>query len=732
MPTEYRRIDGTGNNPLHDAWGAAGGAFLRRSGYHYADGVAAPAGADRPNPRAVSNEIFAQAGAVANEAGASNFLWVWGQFLDHDLDLARLQAGPGAERAPIAVPRGDPALDPFGTGAATIPLTRDAAAPGTGTGPGNPREHVNELTAWIDASMVYGSDAARAAALRAPDGTLLVSAGDMMPFNAAGMPNGNLPAGGPPAAALFLAGDVRANENPALAALHTVFVREHNRLVGELRARHPDWSAEKLYQEAKAFVEAEIQHITYDEFLPLLIGRDALPAYRGYDAAVHPGIDNLFAAALFRLGHTLLSPAIPRLGDDGQPAPGGAIALRDAFFRADLLADSRDLADILRGLAGSGAQALDGKVIDDVRNFLFGPPGAGGMDLVAINIQRGREHGLADYNTARAAYGLAKVASFAEITGDAVLAARLEALYGSVDKVDVFVGALVETDAPGAMVGPLLQAVLADQFARLRDGDRFWYENRFAADDLAAIKATTLGDIVARAGGIEHLQRDLFREYARQGGGDGHDELWGEDGRDLMAGGKGDDSLAGGGGDDQLHGDAGLDELFGGAGNDRLEGGDGHDYVEGGAGNDAIDGGAGDDELYGQRGDDAILAGDGGDLAWGGAGNDAIDGGAGDDEIWGGAGRDRLDGGAGDDTLAGGRGADTFVVGAPGGVDTIVDFDAGRGDRLDLSALGLAPERVLLRQDGADTVVTFAGQAGAVVLEGVDAATINVAQHFLL
>src|SRR5207237_1083506 len=166
---------------------------------------------------------------------------------------------------------------------------RSTYDPATGTVPGNPRQQTNALTAWVDGSVVYGSDPARAAALRTyVGGRLKTSAGDLLPFNTDGLPNAN-DAHLFPDDQLFLAGDVRANENVELTSLQTLFVREHNRLAAGLAARNPDFGDEQLYQRAREMVGAEIQEITYNEFLPALLGNGALPPYTGYNPLVNPG-----------------------------------------------------------------------------------------------------------------------------------------------------------------------------------------------------------------------------------------------------------------------------------------------------------------------------------------------------------------------------------------------------------------------------------------------------------
>ena len=150
-------------------------------------------------------------------------------------------------------------------------------------------------------------------------------------------------------------------------------------------------------------------------------------------------------------------------------------------------------------------------IVDGVRNFLFGPPGAGGFDLASLNIQRGRDHGLADYNATRAAYGLPRATSFDQITSDDEIADALEALYGSVDNVDLWVGALAENHLEGSSVGPLVSAIVSDQFQRIRDGDRFWYQNQFTGEQLEDLNELHLSDVIKRNTQITNLQSDVFR-----------------------------------------------------------------------------------------------------------------------------------------------------------------------------------------------------------------------------
>ena len=752
-PFEFRSIDGTGNNLTEDLWGSSGSLFLRKVQSSYGDDVASMGGEDRPSAREISNAVMAQDGPILSALGTSDVFWLWGQFLDHDIDLTAGHEAGAEEHEPIAVPTGDPHFDPFNTGTQEISFTRSGYDAATGTDSDNPREQVNEITAFIDASMVYGSDDARAAALRDAGGKLKTSAGDMLPFDDGSFPNAGGPGG-------FLAGDVRANENVALSSMHTLFVREHNRLVDELAAEHPDYDDERLYQEAKALVEAKIQVITVKEFLPLLLGENPLGDYEGYKPDVDPSIANIFATAAYRVGHTMLSSTILRMDEKGNESADGHLALRDAFFRPDRLLTEGGIDPILRGVAANISQEIDTRLVDDVRNFLFGPPGSGGFDLGSLNIQRGRDHGLPSYNEAREAYGLAKVTSFAEITSDTEIADGLAEVYDTVDDIDVFVGGLAEDHVEGAVVGALFHAVLTDQFTRLRDGDRFWYENRYDGEQLEALEATKLSDIILANTGIEAIQDYVMLAYNRIGGthgndrmtgtwdrdlmmgGDGRDKLWGEESDDQIHGGRGRDMAFGGDGDDKVMGEEGRDWLFGNDGNDWIlggkgrdvaVGGDGKDHIEGGDGGDWGYGGDGDDHMEGGNGWDRLFGGDdndwilgeaGRDMAMGGRGNDHLEGGAGrdwlyggrdDDLLEGGWDADRMKGGSGDDTMIGGHGRD-FMMGGRGEDsyiyesildfgDVILDFNPFQ-DILDLRPISeTADVEVSLTRRGTSTFV---------------------------
>lgn len=497
---EPRSVDGTGNNLVEVELGSVGQQLMRVADSQYADGISTPAGADRPSARVISNALAAQDDATASDRQLSAFIYAWGQFIDHDIDLTEPPENDGVAFA-IEVPAGDAYFDPDGTGIQVINLTRSRFDESTGTTTTNPRDQINQTTAWIDGSVVYGSDQATADSLRTFTGGMLqTSEGELPPTDA----DGN-----------FIAGDVRANENVELTAMHALFIREHNWWAEQISRQNPDLNDEEIYQQARAIVIAEIQAITFNEFLPALLGDDAIAAYRGYDPMIDPSIANEFSTAGFRM-HTLINDDVEFFGNDGRAA-SEEIELAEAFFNPALLRENG--ADtILKYLASTQSQEFDTQIVGSLRNFLFGEPGQGGFDLASLNIQRGRDHGLADYNAVREAYGLAPVESFAQIGSNLETQQSLEELYGNVDNIDLWVGALAEDHLPGSSVGELTQAIVADQFERLRDGDRFWYQNIFSDRALRTIESTSLADIIARNTAIDNLQENVFFMFAEVSG----------------------------------------------------------------------------------------------------------------------------------------------------------------------------------------------------------------------
>ena len=514
--TAHRSIDGTGNNEANPTWGSAERPLIRIAPLAYEDGYASPSGSDRPNPRLISITICQQNGPIPAARNTSDFLWAFGVFVNHDIDIT--EGGSPVVALNIPVPKGDPYFDPAATGTQEIPFNRGKTVAGTGTGVDNPTLLDNSDTAFLDLSTVYGSDPDRAAWLRTHVGGKLKTTshplGALLPFNDGTQFNlGNFedPDYGTD---LFLAGDVRCNVSAFLATMHTLWLRNHNWWAERFAAENPDLTDEELYQLARKRNIAELQNVALYQWLPALPGANAVPAYAGYDPEVDATAAVEFTTVVLRaVGHTLLPTEILRVDENGRTIPQGNVLLRDSFFdNAPIVVQSAGIDPILRGLAAKRCQESDHYFVDDIHHFLFTLPGAGGRDLIALNIQRGRDFGIPDYNTVREAYGLARKTSFSEITPNRTLAALLEAVYGDVDNLDPFIGAVCENHYLNGSVGELVHVGMLEQLLRARDGDRFWFESpgAFSSAELAEIRATKLSDVIKRNTAIINIQSDVF------------------------------------------------------------------------------------------------------------------------------------------------------------------------------------------------------------------------------
>ncbi len=508
----FRTIDGTCNNtsdPTRCDWGATNIPVFREipAVYGQPDPLNSLNGQGRPNPRDISNRICNQPYDIRSSINLTSMMFTWGQFLDHDIDISP----EGEEDASIPVP----ANDPIFTG--VIPFHRSAVFPGTGAN-GIPREQENLITSWVDASNVYGSDNARATWLRTfQNGKLKTSAGNLLPFNTtdgefASPIDANAPSmagdtdftGNP--TKVFVAGDLRANEQSGLVSMHTLFLREHNRICDQLVAQGIT-NDETIYQTAREQVIATIQLITYYEFLPALGINISSDFTDTYDPTVRPDIMNVFSTAAYRLGHTMVSSSIPLIDENCNPVGNGSITLVEAFFNPSIIT-TYGIEPVLKGLSEQNQQEIDVRIIDNLRNFLFG-----NLDLATFNIQRGRDHGLPDYNTVRFHFTGTTANSFSDITSDPVFRDSLESVYGTTDDVDLWVGLLAEDHLFNSAVGATLHAILAEQFTRIRDGDFYFFTRNPQFTTLPFISENRLRNVINRNTTLSYPDLAEFSYY---------------------------------------------------------------------------------------------------------------------------------------------------------------------------------------------------------------------------
>ncbi|CAF99300.1 unnamed protein product, partial [Tetraodon nigroviridis] len=528
------------------------------------DGISQPKGFNNatvnnfllPLVRQVSNNILSTTDdGVVNDPQFTHMVTLFGQWNDHDLtftpfspSIRSFSNGVNCDESceqtepciPIPIPRGDPR---FTNGPDNcIPAFRSAPVCGTGFsaynfgGEPNRREQINALTAFLDLSQVYGSEEKLALNLRnlTNDGGLLRvntefkdNGRDLLPFhplqvnmcatrkritndtNAREVP-------------CFIAGDVRVDENIALTSIHTLFVREHNRLARELKRLNPQWDSETLYQETRKIMGAYTQVFVFQDYLPHIVGTEAmrrqLGRYPGYNPNVDPSISNVFATAAYRFAHLAIQPMLSRLDANyRENSQFPSVSLFKAFFTPWRVIFEGGIDPLLRGLIGRPAKlnTQDHMLVNALREKLFQFVQHVALDLGSLNMQRGRDHALPGYNAWRRFCGLSQPRNQQELAlvlNNTDLARRLLQLYGTPDNIDVWLGGVAEPFVRDGRVGPLFACLIATQFQRIRQGDRLWYENPgvFSSSQRSALSRASLSRIICDNTGITSVPQKAF------------------------------------------------------------------------------------------------------------------------------------------------------------------------------------------------------------------------------
>nr|AKR04374.1 peroxidasin [Chilo suppressalis] len=548
---KYRSIDGSCNNFEHPTWGASLTGFRRILFAVYENGFSQPIGWNKdkeyngftlPPARLISTEIISTT-EISQDEVLTHMVMQWGQWLDHDLDHAlpsvssqtwdgvdcKKTCDYAAPCFPIDVPPNDPRV----TNRRCIDFIRTSAVCGSGItsvlfSKLQPREQINQLTSFIDASQVYGFEQTVAEDLRdLTNDNGLLRVGATFPGKKPLLPTTGVNAMDcrrnldESTRSCFVAGDIRANEQIGLAAMHTIWMREHNRIATQLKFLNPQWEGNKVYQEARKIVGAEIQFITYENWLPLILGQDGfkqLGTYNGYKSNINPSISNVFATAALRFGHSMINPVLHRYDENFETISQGHLLLRDAFFSPWRLVDEGGVDPLIRGMFTTSAKLKTPtqNLNSELTEKLFYSAHAVALDLAAINIQRGRDHGIPPYTKFRQFCNMTEVETFNDLANeipDKTIRDKLERLYGSVHNIDVWVGGILETQVDGGKVGPLFKCILLEQFTRLREGDRFWYENPtiFKQEQLNEIKKTSLARILCDNGdNVDTIGENVF------------------------------------------------------------------------------------------------------------------------------------------------------------------------------------------------------------------------------
>ncbi|XP_060622999.2 myeloperoxidase-like [Anolis sagrei] len=543
----YRTITGECNNLKHPHYGASNHGYARWLPAEYEDGISLPRGLIQgqlykghtlPLVRSVSNEIITTSNENVTEDQERSLAFMhWGQWVDHDMDLAPMtEIGIDNKQVecttdcnyappcfPIKVPPGDPRIKKSGV---CMPFIRTAPACNPTT---YVREQLNAITSYLDASMVYGSEEVLARNLRNNSNDLgLMALNQNFTDNGLGLlpfenktkslclftnKTANIPC--------FKGGDKRATENLGLTAMHTLFVREHNRLATELKKMNPHWDGEKLYQEARKIVDAENQVITFRDYLPLVLGNEMnrqLPLYTGYKESVDPTVANVFSLA-FRFGHGSIPPLVPRLDHNFKPlAPYFYAHLSGTFCASWRIVMEGGIDPLVRGFLADHSKLMkqNQMMVEELQEHLFEQTEHIGLDLAALNLQRGRDHGLPGYNAWRRFCGLSAPSNEAELAvvmRNPKLAKKFIDLYGTPENIDIWVGSMAEPFVPYGRVGPLLACLIGNQFRKVRDGDRFWWEKDgvFTPKQRRALSRDSFSRIICDNTHIQEVPRDTFK-----------------------------------------------------------------------------------------------------------------------------------------------------------------------------------------------------------------------------
>ncbi|MEE6476695.1 hypothetical protein FKM82_011184, partial [Ascaphus truei] len=561
LTLKYRLITGACNNRKHPSWGASNTPLARWLPPQYEDGISEPKGWNPsllynsfhlPLVREVTKKIIHATNDDFKEDDLySHIIIEWGQYMDHDIaftpqSISRVSFMWGADCKstcenhypcyPIKVSAND-TLSQGGC----IPFFRSSAACGTGKqgvlfgnlSAANPREQINGLTSFIDASTVYGNTAAlqhKLKNLSSDEGLLQVNlkysdnGKEYMPFVA----DAPSPCIQDPASTnterieCFLAGESRSNEVISLASIHTLWLREHNRLAKALKKLNSHWSSETTYQEARKIVGAFHQIITIQGYIPKILGPSAfnqyIGTYQGYDDKMNPSISNIFSTAAFRFGHATIPPIIHRLNSQNEDHPDYPnLQLNKVFFRPWRIIKEGGLDPLIRGLIGRSAklQTQQAMINEELTEKLLVLSNNGSMDLASLNLQRGRDHGLQGYNDWREFCGLSRLTTQTDMKraiSDQNMIRKIMDLYGHPDNIDVWLGGLAEDLLPGARTGPLFACLIGKQMKALRDGDWFWYENKkvFTKIQRAELDKHSLSRVICDNTGLTHVPLDAF------------------------------------------------------------------------------------------------------------------------------------------------------------------------------------------------------------------------------
>lgn len=515
----YRTMDGTCNNMREPLRGASYRPYTRLLPTVYDNDLSEPVGSlfpsARPSPRAITRKLTSSGDSVESQ-DYNAMVMQFGQFISHDMAKTTLVPSSKCNVCQnitsrcMSVPL--EADEPNANFRQTQCIRVSRSSPICGSGRTKPRQQLNENTGYLDVSPIYGSSVHDSKKFRDGNSGFLklpmFNGHQLLPFDQAKCRN--------PRACnvVFTAGDSRVNLFVGLSAWHTIFTKEHNRLVSTFKRLNPHWDGERLFQEARKVIGAQMQAIVYREWLPKVLGAAfsmVVGDYRGYDPNTDSTVANEFTSAAFRFGHGMIQEVYQRLDTSFRNISFGALNFQKGTLHSDVLVMEGGVDPLIRGMFSQNVKRPQ-RVTTTVTENMFGS-----TDLSSINIQRGRDHGHPAYVKYRELCGMGSATNFDHLSREILNTGtrqKLQQVYGTVDKIDLWVGALLEDPIIRGLVGPTVACIIGPQFKRTRDGDRFYYENPgvFSRRQLTEIRKSSLSRIICdNSNTITMIPREAFR-----------------------------------------------------------------------------------------------------------------------------------------------------------------------------------------------------------------------------
>jgi peroxidase len=526
---KYRRIDGTCNNLQVPWWGRSNSPFERMVPSAYDDGVNSPrtnsvsrGGRKLPNAREIAIKIHS---SEKSKADTTQLVAFFGQFLNHDLSLTSRSSDSNGQEKKCACNSNDiecfqikiPTTDQYNRDQECFPFTRSSAADAIFRNcQFNAREQNNLVTGWVDLSNVYGSTESTSKEIRTLSGGLLKTTRNPVNGHSDFPRSGNSCSRMQGMDTCYITGEARTENNQYLSVMAKLYLREHNRIAKELSLLKPLYNDEKLFQEARKINIAAYQHVVYSEFLPMLLGRKAIKHwgltssrghFTGYNKNTSPQVKNAWSTAAGRYGHTLVNKYHYVYNNE--------YLLVDKFTTNNVVHSHTYYSEYtLRGAIMQNSYASSPGINDYLNNHLFENLGDDlfkRLSLGALNIQRGRDHGIPGYNKYRAKCGLRTATSFNDLTEiPSEYRRKLMDLYSDVNDIDLFTGAMAERPVNDGVVGPTTACILGDGFHDWKYGDRFWYETSdsvgFTSKQLSEIRKASLASLICTNAEFQFIQ----------------------------------------------------------------------------------------------------------------------------------------------------------------------------------------------------------------------------------